>query len=55
MFSDFSYMAGHSRYVSRIGAKGEPYGKPSLDILYLGSGGGSGGNSKDLAFTPRGM
>ncbi|KAK6181661.1 hypothetical protein SNE40_009472 [Patella caerulea] len=33
---------------------GAPYGNNVLAILYLGSGGGSGGNAKDLTKTPPG-
>ncbi|ESO82963.1 hypothetical protein LOTGIDRAFT_169789, partial [Lottia gigantea] len=33
---------------------GTTYGTPQLDTLYLGSGGGSGGNAKDLTKSPKG-
>ena len=38
-----------------VGADGRPYGDADLNTLYLGSGGGSGGNAKDLTTNPKGI
>ncbi|WAR04480.1 MEG11-like protein [Mya arenaria] len=35
-----------------LGAGGRMYGDPELNHLYMGSGGGSGGNAKDLTTNP---
>ncbi|XP_052803725.1 uncharacterized protein LOC128233895 isoform X2 [Mya arenaria] len=37
-----------------LGAGGRMYGDPELNHLYMGSGGGSGGNAKDLTTNPNG-
>ena len=37
-----------------MGYPGQMYGDTSMTTLYLGSGGGSGGNSLDLSTSPKG-
>ncbi|KAL3836098.1 hypothetical protein ACJMK2_021551, partial [Sinanodonta woodiana] len=39
---------------SGLGSGGRVYGDQTLSVLYMGSGGGSGGNAKDLSSNPKG-
>lgn len=38
-----------------LGSGGRVYGDSDLSTMYLGSGGGSGGNAKDLTTNPPGL